>query len=231
MIRHRASTSVDFGMKTVRLVQKQAGRAAPCKQAWKAAKRECAPVPPAERYTLKGRPSGPRADSRFDARSSSDAANLVFQNQIGRRKLTKSKHCFSTVDRDTGAACTEYSAPILAEPACCLIRVENRHEILRAQVAVSGVIHEGNLVVFHCRGSFILTGKCDVTVPVRKAFALTHKKWSVRHANVGTRGSSHRWVSVGAVFFERTELQTERAWTTRKTFDREDHLVTRALQS
>ena len=93
-------------------------------------------------------------------------------------------------------------------------------KVCKPLLAVSGVIHEGNLVVFHCSWSFILTGKCAVTVPVRKAFALTYKKCSVRHANVGTRGSSHRWVSVGAVFFERAELQTERAWTTRKTFDR-----------
>ena len=52
IIRPWASTSVNFGVETVRVAPKPAGKAAPCKEAWKAAKRIFAPAPPAERYTL-----------------------------------------------------------------------------------------------------------------------------------------------------------------------------------
>ena len=68
---------------TVRLAPKPTGRAAPCRQAWQAAKRNLTPMPPAERYKQKGKPSGPGADSRLEARISLNSSNPMFHLKSG----------------------------------------------------------------------------------------------------------------------------------------------------
>ena len=75
MRRPWALTSLNFGIETVRLAPKPSGRAIPCSVARQAANRNLAPMPPAERYTLYGNPSGPGADSRLEASGSSNSSN------------------------------------------------------------------------------------------------------------------------------------------------------------
>ena len=85
---------------------------------------------------------------------------------------------------------------------------------------VSGVIDEGNIVVFDTSGSFMLLNTCAGVASVRMAITgfqgriPLHAKngWNLRPANVGI------WRHpVDVCLFERIEYQAEWVWTTRKT--------------
>ena len=120
-----ASTSADFGMKTVRLAPKPARRAAPCKQAWQEAKRHFAQYRQQSGTRLEAN-HVPQGQMRAWVTKFFEVIQSNIPNEIGRRRLNKSKHRFGAVIQNVGigTACTENATPMLAESACCLIRME-----------------------------------------------------------------------------------------------------------
>ena len=92
---------------------------------------------------------------------------------------------------------------------------------------MSGVIYEGNIVVFDESGSFILPGQCVGVTSVREAttgvqgrISLHAKKMECLSCGPGSLKKLRRRVSVRGEPLERAEHPAESAWATRKPVER-----------
>ena len=104
------------------LASTEALRAAPL--AWQAAKRNLAPMQPAQRYTLYGNQPGPPADSRLEASSSSTISETA--DQITSRGACCIKHTiiWAWSFGILLLRAPKMLPPMLAQPVWSLIRVE-----------------------------------------------------------------------------------------------------------